>query len=97
MSADELSLEERGLVLRGQLQAQRREIAQRLAPGARSDYPRSVTMRVLLAHPELLTLLVTRVAGARFAGRLHVLLIVFQALRSFAAIRPPAAAVSEAR
>jgi hypothetical protein len=57
-------LSEQRRVLRDRLQAQRELIAARLEPGAAvpSDYPRSVTMRLLGQRPGMLISLVTGLA-----------------------------------
>jgi hypothetical protein len=94
-AAEPPTLSERSLALREQLQAQRGRIAAQLGAGAHGGYPRSVTMRVLLASPELATLLMSRVVGPRTAAALRALLIVVQAL-SFFATNQRAALASQA-
>lgn len=72
------------LDLQGQLRVQRQEIAERLFESkARGNFPRSITMRVLVRQPELLGRLVALVAGARFAGVVSALLVGAQLLNSF--------------
>ena len=76
------SLLEQRVVLRGQLRAQRQEIAEQLFESkAGGRFPRSMTMRVLMHQPELARRLVALVAGERFAGSVSALLIVVQMLR----------------
>jgi hypothetical protein len=53
MNVVEISLEERKRMLCAELQTQRQDIAQRIDAGLQRDYPRSVTMRWLIAHPAL--------------------------------------------
>ena len=64
MTAPNPTLGERRRTLCGQLQAQRELIAHQLEPGAAaaSDYPRSMTMRLLGQRPGLLISLVAGLA-----------------------------------
>lgn len=77
------SLVEQRDALRGQLQAQRQEVAERLfVAKASGSFPRSITMRVLMRQPELVGRVVALVAGPRFAGSVSALLAVVQVLRT---------------
>ena len=77
------SLVEQRLALRGQLQAQRQDIAERLfAAKARGQFPRSITMRLLVRRPELAGLFLTLVAGKRLAAPVSALLLAARALGS---------------
>lgn len=87
-AAPESSLEQRRLLLLAQLRAQREHIARQLATGARPDYPRSATMRLLLYRPGLVTGIASAVAGTRVAGRVHMLTLALRMLTAFAALAP---------
>lgn len=77
------SLVKQRLGLQGKLQAQRREVVEQLTESrARSRFPRSITMRVLVHHPELAGRLVALIAGARVSGSVSAFLVVLQALRA---------------
>lgn len=81
------SLAEQRLALRGQLRAQRLDVAMQLfASRVRGDFPRSVTMRVLMRQPELVGRLVALIAGARLAGVVSTLLVGAQVLNSFSIV-----------
>lgn len=87
-AAPESSLDERRRLLRAQLRTQREAIALQLAGGTRRDYPRSITMRLLLYRPALAVGLVSALAGARVARRVHALTIVVRVLTAVAALAP---------
>lgn len=76
----EPSLADQRLLLRGQLQEQRREIAWQLEP-ASGRFPRSVMMRVLIRRPELVAQMAGVLIGPRFARSLSFALVLMQALR----------------
>lgn len=87
MTDSDPTLAEQRLALRGQLRAQREQIALQLfasnVPGA---FPRSVTMQVLIHRPELVGRLVAWVAGPRVAGMVSALLVGAQLLNSFSTV-----------
>lgn len=68
-----------------QLRAQRRIIAEQLAPVSVQGYPRSVTMR-LMTNPVLLAGLATLIAGARFGRSARAIPVIVLALRAVAAL-----------
>jgi len=81
------SLIEQRLNLRGQMRAQRQDLALQLFESKlRGDFPRSITMRVLIHRPELVGRLVALVAGARVAGVVSALLVGIQLRHSFSTV-----------
>lgn len=91
MSDTEAALAAQRLALREQLRNQREQIAAQIEPG--NGYPRSITMRLILQRPELVALVVSWLAGARFAGRARGVLFGVRMLAMFASVapsRPPA-------
>jgi hypothetical protein len=79
-----LSLEDQRQSIRNQLQAHRLVVERQLTPPATdpNDYPRSLTMRLLIQQPELVAKLVALFAGARFAGSVPAILSLAQKLPS---------------
>lgn len=54
MTAPDIPLAEQRQALRGQMQLQRQRIARSLAPVERAEFPRSMTMRMVMRRPQLL-------------------------------------------
>ena len=54
MTAPDMPLAEQRQVLRGQMWLQRQRIAHSLVPAERAVFPRSVTMRLVMQHPQML-------------------------------------------
>lgn len=87
MTGSDPTLAEQRLALRGQLRAQREEIALQLfASKVHGDFPRSITMRVLIHRPELVGGIVAWIAGARAAGVVSALLVGAQLLGSISTV-----------
>jgi len=81
------SLVDQRVALRGQLRAQRQDLALQLFESrVRGDFPRSITMRVLIHRPDLVGRLVALAAGARFAGMVSALFVGVQLLNSFSTV-----------
>jgi hypothetical protein len=84
------SLVAQRLELREQLRVQRQEVAEQLfASKAQGQFPRSMTMQLLIRRPELVGRLVALIGGARLAGSVSALFVVVQMLR--ASRSPPSA------
>lgn len=99
MSTDgALSLADQRQAILDRMHAQRRIVAEHLAPPANvhRSYPRSVTMRLLTNPPALLAGLLTMTAGTRFARSSRIIPVALLALRAAAALRArkPAAAIT---
>lgn len=95
-------LSEQRQALRRRLQAQRRQVAQLLAPapGVGSAYPRSMTMRLLRQRPllaaELLAELAILLIGPRHFRSLSMALALVRVVRASAVGRPPRRSVAPA-
>lgn len=85
---DDSTLAARCLAIRHQLRAQREVIAEQLAPvaGAQNRFPRSLTMRLLIHRPDLLSRLVAPIVGTRLAGSASKIFSVLHLLRSASGI-----------
>lgn len=88
MSDTEASLAAQRLALRDRLRNQREQIAAQLESGNGGGYPRSVTMRLILKRPELVTMVVSWLVGARFVGRARSVLFVVRTLAVLASVAP---------
>lgn len=94
---DNLSLDERGRALRTALDLQRRTISARLArrPPGTPGFPRSLTMRILLRRPALVTRVLPLLASTRRLGVLAALLSIAGLVHVVAGARPALTAPAE--
>jgi hypothetical protein len=75
--------------IRQQLQAQRQVIAERISPASRAagTFPRSMTLRLLLARPDLVAGVLAPRAGPGFARTIAALFVLLPL--AVAAAQPP--------
>lgn len=91
----ETVLAEASRSIRNALQAQRQQLVERLRPdpAGRADFPRSVTMRLLMRRPARSAAWLAMMVRSRIGGPLLALLALAFALRTLrmAPLMPPAA------
>lgn len=98
-SDSEPSLAEQREDIRRQMRAQRRRIDEQLSPSVaiRRPYPASMTMRLLIHRPGVLTKLLALIVGARLAGGMATIMLLVPALRTAASRRSPRALAAPKR